>query len=58
MNKAVYSICSFSPYYYNVHIITDGYYCGIGRFCESWHEVVEFCNRYNVVEIKKQEGNA
>lgn len=54
MNKAIYTITDFAPHYYNVHIITDGHYAGIGRFCESYAEMIAFCKRYNVTEIKRQ----
>lgn len=53
MNTAVYNITDFVPYYYNVHILTDGVYCGVGRFCDTWDEVVDFCKEYNVQNIKK-----
>lgn len=53
-NKAVYHITSFAPHYYNVHILTNGYYCGIGRFCTTWDEVVAFCKYYNVKEIRQE----
>lgn len=53
MNKAIYNITDFAPHYYNVHILTDGVYCGIGRFCETEQEMIDFCKSYNVVEIKK-----
>jgi hypothetical protein len=52
-NKAIWYRCSFVPYYYNVHIITNGYYCGIGRFCDTWEELIAFCKAYNVTEIRK-----
>lgn len=54
MNKAIYNITDFEPHYYNVHIITDGYYCGIGRFCKTENEMIEFCRKYDVKEIRKE----
>ena len=53
MNKAIYTITDFAPHYYNVHIITDGHYAGVGRFCETEQEMIDFCKSYNVAEIKK-----
>ena len=56
MNTAVYNITNFFPYYYNVHILTNGIYCGVGRFCETAEEMIRFCNKYNVTEIKRIGG--
>lgn len=54
MNKAIYNITDFAPHYYNVHILTDGKYCGVGRFCANEQEMIDFCKSYNVTEIKRQ----
>ena len=56
MNTAVYNITDFAPNYYNVHILTNGIYCGVGRFCETQEEMIRFCNEYNVTEIKRIGG--
>jgi len=29
-------------YPYNVHIITNGYYCGVGRFCKTLEEAERY----------------
>lgn len=53
MNIAVYNITDFYPHYYNVHILTDGMYTGVGRFCNTWDEMISFCKEYRVQTIKK-----
>ena len=55
MSRAVWN---FSDHYFNVHILTkaeDGrfHYTGIGRFCDTWEEVVDFARYYGCIEIKK-----
>lgn len=27
---------------YNVKVIIDGMYCGVGKFCKTWKEVEEY----------------
>lgn len=53
MNIAKYYRCSWAPYYYNVHIFTNGYYAGVGRFCESLDELITFCKYYECEKIEK-----
>jgi hypothetical protein len=52
-------VCGTKPpvpecYHYNVYIVLDGWYCGIGRWCETWDEVVDYCKIYGVEEIRKE----
>lgn len=53
MKKAIFYRCSWAPYYYNVHILIDGIYCGVGRFCESKQELIDFCKYYEVETIER-----
>lgn len=60
MNTAIIERCNIAPYpnsnvtyHYNVQIVTNGYYCGVGRFCETFEEVQRFCMEYNVKSIQK-----
>lgn len=59
MNKAIFKISDYAPYYYNVHILTDTegtgrfHYTGIGRFCDTWEEAVQFARYYGCIELKK-----
>ena len=55
MKKAVYTITTFYPHYYNVHIIINGLYAGVGRFCETYEEMEAFCKHYGVEKIEKME---
>lgn len=41
-------------YPYNVHILVDGIYAGVGRFCRSSDEVVDTLNMYDVAQIEKE----
>lgn len=36
----------FFNYNYNVKVITDGYYCGIGNYCKSLKEALDFIKKY------------
>lgn len=56
MNKAIFNITDFAPHYYNVHILTDGAYTGVGRFCETEKEMINFCLGYHVTEITNNAG--
>ena len=51
---AVYNVTDFAPYYYNVHILVDGIYAGVGKFCENWRELQEFCNKHNVETVTRR----
>ena len=51
MNMLVWKKCGWAPYYYHAHILTDGIYTGIGRFCDTWEDVVEFAKEYNCTKI-------
>lgn len=33
-------------YSYNVQVITDGYYCGIGTYCKNLREAADFIKKY------------
>lgn len=55
MKEAVFYKCSWAPYYLNVHILIDGVYAGIGRFCETAEELAEFCKYYEVEKITRIE---
>lgn len=37
---------NFFNYNYNVKIITDGYYCGIEKYCKSLKEALDFIKKY------------
>lgn len=58
MSKAVWNRSGYAPYYYNVHILedTDGsgrfHYTGIGRFCYTWEEAVDFARYYGCIKIE------
>ena len=62
MNKAIYDITDFAPYYYNVHILTSVdngktfYYAGVGRFCETAAEAEEFIKEYNCITVERREA--
>lgn len=45
---AVWKRVDFAPYYYVVHLFVDGKYTGIGRFCDTWEEMIEFCKAHGV----------
>lgn len=34
-------------YSYNVQVIKDGYYCGIGTYCKSLKEAANFINKFD-----------
>lgn len=36
----------FFGYSYNVQVITDGCYCGIGTYCKSLKEAADFIKKY------------
>lgn len=55
MKKALYTITSFYPHYYNVHILINGNYAGVGRFCQTFDEMIAFCKYHNVDIIEKME---
>ena len=40
---------------YDAHLLTDGYDCGIGRFCETLTDAFEWVKRVNQdAEIEKR----
>lgn len=51
---AVWSITDFAPHYYNVHILVNGIYAGVGRFCNDYNEMIDFCDYYKVSRIEKR----
>lgn len=56
MNKAIIYKTTFpipKEFKYNVHIVSNGYYYGTGRFCKTYKEAIEFSKLYNVIEIRK-----
>ena len=55
MITAVYNITDFEPHYYNVHILIDGEYAGIGRFCEDYDEMIAFCRYHHVESLERLE---
>lgn len=36
----------FFNYNYNVKMITDGYYCGIGKYCRNLKEAADFIQKF------------
>lgn len=53
MIKAVYKRVDFAPYYYNVHILVNGYYAGVGRFCDTLEEVKAFAEYHKAETIER-----
>ena len=53
--KAFWKRLAWAPYYYSVHIVTNGAYEGVGAFCDTWEDVLDFCKAQNVTEIVKRE---
>lgn len=51
----------YTDHYYSVHITKNGKYDGIGCFCNTWQEVINFCNKHDVSIIRhielQQEGS-
>ena len=54
MKTAIFNITSQFPHYYNVHILIDGVYAGIGRFCLDYQEMMDFCRYHGVEKIRKE----
>lgn len=48
MNKAMIKRTKYPAFKYSVQIITNGYYCGSGKFCRSIAECLSVCREYAV----------
>ena len=57
MKKALYSITSYAPNYYHVHIMAEEagrlVYTGESRFCYTWAEAVAYAVYMDCISIKK-----
>lgn len=54
--KAIWKITDFAPYYYNVRILVNGKYTGLGRFCMDRYEMIAFCRYYKVKDLLQERG--
>lgn len=51
--KIIYQPEATPEYPYNVHIITNGYYAGVGRFCRTVDEAGEWLEEhFPNIEVK------
>ena len=53
--KAYWKRWTYAPHYYQVNIVTNGVYEGVGAFCDTYEDMVAFCKEHNATEIIERE---